>query len=124
MLCTGRCRRTTAARSVMRPRRQTGLLNLAFAHACGQPKRFGHADIHVGRRSGAGAHRNAEARLHRIVVATVVVGVEEFLEPLQKLEVVLKAAADQFVDGYDLMRRSVARKNAGRSDGETFRDIA
>lgn len=72
-----------------------------------QTERFRNADVDVGRLVSAGAHRNAEACVQRIVVASVVVGVEELFEPLQKLKVVLKAAAYQFVDRNDLSVRSV-----------------
>lgn len=41
---------------------------------------------------------------HRIVVAAVIVGVEELLEPLEELEVVLETALNQFVNWNDLSR--------------------
>lgn len=41
---------------------------------------------------------------HRIVLAAVIVGVEELLEPLEELEVVLEPALNQFVNWNDLSR--------------------
>lgn len=41
------------------------------------------------------AHRQALAGSGGVVVATVVIGIEEFLEPLQKLKVVLETALNQ-----------------------------
>lgn len=48
------------------------------------------------------AERDAEARLHRVVLPPVVVCVEELFEPLQKLKVILKAALYQLVHRDDL----------------------
>jgi hypothetical protein len=48
-----------------------------------------------GTASSAQAHRQTLASGGSIVVATIVVGVEELLEPLQELKVVLEAALNQ-----------------------------
>lgn len=39
---------------------------------------------------------------HRVVLAAVVIGVKELLEPLKELEIVLKASLNQFINWYDL----------------------
>lgn len=62
------------------------------------------------------AERDAEARLHRVVLPSVVVCVEELFEPLQKLKVVLKAALYQLVHRDDLdggRGHKGQRRNAG-----------
>lgn len=43
------------------------------------------------------AERNSKARLGRIIVAAVIVGVEKLLEPLQKFEIILKAALNEAI---------------------------
>lgn len=51
---------------------------------------------------GRGAYSNPTPRLQGVVLAPVIISVEELLEPLQKFKVVLKTALDQFVNGNNL----------------------
>lgn len=51
---------------------------------------------------GSGAQRYAKSSLWRIIVPAIVVGIKELFEPLQKLEIILEAATNQFVDRYYL----------------------
>lgn len=67
-----------------------------------------------GRPAAALAQLGAAARAVPVVLAAVVVGVEELLEPLDELEVVLEAALHQLVHGHDLGQgRRRRRKVAG-----------
>lgn len=45
-----------------------------------------------------------EPGFERIVRSTVIVGVEKFLKPLNKLKIVLKPALYQFIDWYYLQK--------------------
>lgn len=48
------------------------------------------------------AYTNTPSGVDRIIFSSIVIRIEELLEPLQELKVVLKPALDQLVHGYNL----------------------
>lgn len=57
----------------------------------------------------AKTQRYTESCFKRIVFTTIVVNVEEFFKPLQELKIILKTAANQFIDGNDLCKTYAMR---------------
>lgn len=69
--------------------------------------RFG--DAHRGDRAAAGGNCLSSTGLSGVVLAPIVVGIKEFLEPLQKLKVILEAALDEFIYHDFLQKRTMVR---------------
>jgi len=61
-----------------------------------------HATASVAAVSVAVAHLDPAPLGQRIVLATIVIGIEELLKPLEELEVVLETSLNQFINWYDL----------------------
>lgn len=67
-----------------------------------------HATASVAAVSVAIAQLGSAPLSHGVVLATVVIGVEELFKPLKELKVVLKASLNQFINWNDLWLSVVA----------------